>query len=231
MKLASLLLTLSILFCGCARKSEIEAARKSLAEAQHRIEAFENEQKSKTQYEAAQGQLKLANERIVYLETELRLAQAASLTNTPAIAQTTNPNSSQPESLVQPPHPSVPPPAALGLTQGAFVVSNDTYVYSEGSQLSLGDNLQISSPTGLMVSDPEQKIVGGDLSIKAKGMTLESNDGLLTTAADGSVKFTGKTLTMKFDDAKPSQNETASVPPTSNLPPTEAPAPIPKGSP
>jgi len=217
MKLVSLLLVFSVLFCGCARKSEMEAARTSLVEAQRRIEALENERVSKTQYETAQDSLKQANERITYLETELRLtqAQATALANSPALAQ--------PTALAPQNQAPQPPPTALGLTHGGYVVSNDTYVYSEGSQLALGDHLQITSPTGLMVSDPEQKIIGGDLSIKAKGMMLETNDGLLTTASDGSVKFTGKTLTMKFDDTKPSQDETATAPPASNSTTTEPP--------
>ncbi len=224
MKLVSLLLLFAVPFCGCARKSEMEAARTSLAEAQRRIEALENDRVSKTQYNTAQDSLKQASERITYLESELRIAQSqnTALAESPALTQ-----SAAPTAPALAPHNQAPqpPPAALGLAQGAYVVSNNTYVYSEGSQLAFGDHLQITSPTGLMVSDPEQKIVGGDLAIKAKGMLLETNDGLLTTASDGSVKFTGTNLTMKFDDIKPAQDETATAPSTSNPPATESPPP------
>jgi len=214
MKLVILFLCFSILFGGCARKSEMDEARINLAEAQRRIEALENERVSRSQYEATQASLKQASERITALEAELKLAQAQAAALENATAH------SQPASLasVASQSPATePPPAALGLARGAYVLSNETYVYSQDSQLNFGNHLQISSPTGLMVSDPEQKIVGGDLSIKAKGMMLETNDGLLTTAADGSVKFTGKSLTMKFDEANAPhevQSDTSSSPPT-----------------
>jgi hypothetical protein len=82
--------------------------------------------------------------------------------------------------------------------KGGYALSNDTYVYSADAQLNFGHHLQITSPTGLLVTDPDLRVVGGDLNIKGKGVTMETTDGLLTTESDGSVKFTGNTLTMKF---------------------------------
>jgi len=104
----------------------------------------------------------------------------------------------------------------LDLGKGVYERANETYVYSPDAQLNFGRHLQISSPTGLMVSDPEQKIVGGDLNIRAKDVTLETSDGLLSTAADGSVKFTGKTLTMKFEDKKPAPEASTAAPSSTN---------------
>jgi hypothetical protein len=229
MKLITLLIAFSILLGGCARKSELETARENLAEAQRKIEALENERVPRVQYDATRASLKNADDRIVTLERELSVAQEQLATQEKV--KSSGEGASPPEANTS------ERPLALGMAKGAYVLSNETYVYSPDAQLNFGSHLQISSPTGLMVSDPEQKIVGGDLSIKAKGMMLETSDGLLTTTADGSVKFTGKTLTMKFEDKAPAPEKPADVPPPTNtntpqdVPATTAPLPAATSSP
>jgi flavin-binding protein dodecin len=212
MKIISLLIACSILLSGCARKSELEAARENLAEAQRKIDTLENERVSKTKYDVARASLKLADERIAALERELKLAQEQAVLL--ASAQPTSDSAGQP-SVVAPDRPTT-----SGLIKGTYEVANETHVYSPDAELNFGQHLRISSPTGLMVSDPEHKVVGGDLSIKSKDMVMGSPDGILTTAADGSVNFIGKTLTMKFDDKKTPQTETPEISPPSNLSPT-----------
>ena len=208
MKLLTLLITFSILLSGCARKSELETARANLTEAQHKIAILENERVSRIQYDAARASLTDADNRIVVLERELKLAQEQLATQEKIKASVESAREPAPSTSVR--------PVALSMVQGAYVLSNETHVYSPEAQLNFGNHLQISSPTGLMVSDPEQKIVGGDLSIKAKGMMLETTDGLLTTTEDGSVKFTGKTLTMKFEDKDPAKEKSTAISATSN---------------
>jgi outer membrane murein-binding lipoprotein Lpp len=208
MKLVRLLIAFSILLSGCARKAELDRARVDLSEAQRKIEALETERVSRVQYENTRASLKLADEQIILLESELKLAQerlAAQEQAKLSADQTSEPGSTGPAA-----------PVALGLVKGAYERSNETYVYSPDAQLNFGRHLQISSPSGLMVSDPEQKIVGGDLNIKAKDVMIESSDGLLSTAADGSVKFVGTTLTMKFENKKPAPNEPVQTPPPPN---------------
>jgi hypothetical protein len=189
MKTITLILICSLLLSACARKSELDAAREDLAAAQRKIESLENERVARSKYDATQASLKLAEERIVELERGLQLAQAQ-------VAVQANTQSSLNATTGQ------GLPTALGLTKGAYEVANDTHVYSADAELSMGKHLKVTSPNGLMVSDPEIKVVGGDLSIKAKDVQLDAPDGLLTTAADGSVKFTGKTLTMRFEEEK-----------------------------
>jgi hypothetical protein len=182
---------------GCARKSELDAARSDLAEAQHKIETLRSQRVPRIQYEEAQASLKAADERIAATERELQIAreqiaaQRGLGIGDGSVKQPEAQNSSELERTV--------------LASGTYSTANDTFVYSPDALLKFGKNLQISSPSGLMVSDSEQRIVGGDLSIKAKNVLLETSDGVLKAEPDGSVKFTGTTLTMKFENGTPSQ--------------------------
>jgi hypothetical protein len=191
MKPFSLFIALSVLLCGCARKSELAEAREDLAVAQRKIEALENERVPKTQYDSTQASLKIADERIATLERELTLRQE----QIDAQEKT--------GLLLGPKLDALERPVALGLVKGGYVLSNDTHVYTPDALLNFGNHLLVSSPTGLMVSDPDQKIVGGDLNIKTKDVLIEASDGLLRAKPDGSVEFTGKTLTMKFENQVP----------------------------
>jgi len=206
MKTITLFACAILLVSGCARKSELEATRENLAEAQRKIESLENERVSRANYDVARSSLKLADERIAALERELKLTQEQLIVQ--AVVQPTDGSASR---LVA---TSADRPTTPGLTTGTYEIANGTHVYSADAELNFGQHLRISSPSGLMVSDPEHKVVGGDLSIKSKDMVLDAPDSLLTTAADGSVKFIGKTLTMKFDETKAPQ----ATAPASSLP-------------
>lgn len=181
---------LSTLACGCARRSELEAARRDLAAAQREISALHRERVPRGEFEAARASLRVADRRIGDLEQDLAAARAQAALLEAAAAT---------------PAPAGLPgaPRLLTLARGTWETSDDTLVYSPDAQLNFGDSLQISSPTGLLVTDPELRVVGGDLSIRAKGMTLETSDGLLAAEPDGSVHFTGSSLTMRFDPAEP----------------------------
>ncbi len=194
MKPLILLLALSLILSGCKRNAELDEVRANLVEAQRKIDAIEAERVSRVQYELTRDSLKTADAHISVLERELQLVQKQLFT-------------AQEQAKVQPVYVNPPLETLLvnGLTKGAYEISNNTCVYSPGSELNFGQHLQISSPTGLMISDTEQKIVGGDLNIKAKGMILEAPDGLLMTETDGSVTFIGNMLTMKFMSTKPAQ--------------------------
>jgi multidrug efflux pump subunit AcrA (membrane-fusion protein) len=209
MKSLPLILIVSILLSGCARKFELEKARADLTEAQQKIAVLENERVPRSQYEQARASLKSADRQITELDQELKRTQQQlavlekAKQSVEAIAGQESRGAENPE--------------RLDLEKGAYERASETYVYSSDAQLNFGRHLQISSPTGLMVSDPEQKIIGGDLNIRAKDVMLETSDGLLTTSADGSVKFTGKTLTMKFEDKKPAPEALPDSMPLTNV--------------
>ncbi|MBK9989687.1 MAG: hypothetical protein IPP19_02845 [Verrucomicrobia bacterium] len=194
MKIITSLACSVLLLSGCARKSELEATREELVEAQRKIETLENERVSRAKYEAAQVSLKLADQRIAVLERELKLTQEQLIVQATAVP--TDGSASQFGAV------TAARSTTSGPTKGTYEIANGTHVYSADAELNFGQHLRISSPNGLMVSDPEHKVIGGDLSIKSKDMVMEAPDSLVTTAADGSVKFTGKTLTMKFNEAK-----------------------------
>lgn len=212
MKIISLLIACSILLSGCVRKSDLDEARENLAEAQRKIDMLENERVSKSKYEAAQASLRLADVRIAELEFDLKKTeeQLVVLTTTQLANETIGRNGSTPTDR----------PTSLGLTKGTYETANETHVYSADAELNFGQHLKISSPSGLMVTDPDHKVVGGDLSIKSKDMVMDAPDGILTTAADGTVQFIGKTLTMKFADGGKPQDETPSVTSPPNQSPT-----------
>jgi HAMP domain-containing protein len=194
---ATLVAALLILLGGCARKSELDAARSDLAEARHKIETLQSQRVPRIQYEEAQASLKAADARLADTERELQVAREL-------IAAQRGLGIGD-GSVKQPEAEDSPELGRTALAKGTYSSSNDTLVYSPDALLKFGKNLQITSPSGLMVSDSEQRIVGGDLSIKAKNVLLETSDGVLKAEPDGSVKFTGSTLTMKFENGAPVQ--------------------------
>jgi hypothetical protein len=226
MKNTVLLCTICILLGGCARKSELDKTRTELAEAQRKIDQLESERVPRAQYDIARASLRIADERITTLEKNLNAAydlMAEQQINVPPEIAANAPN--QPAS-------SPTPATNFRLANGGYVVSNDTHVYSADSELELGQHLKVSSPTGLMVTDAEQRVVGGDLAIKAKGLTMASEDGMLLTNPDGTVKFIGNNLTMKFDEKKaaPNQSADATTLPTTTSNPPDVPAAPPTSS-
>lgn len=221
MKHAALIVALCVLLGGCARKSDLDKARAELAEAQKRIEQLETERVPRAQYDVARASLRIADDRIATLEKNLNAAYdiLAADQNFAHVQQQIPSASAAPATTAA--------PTNLQLVNGGYVVSNDTRVYTPDSQLALGEHLQVSSPTGLMVTDTEQRVVGGDLAIKTKGLTMETTDGLLSTQNDGTVKFVGSTLTMKFDEKPGAPNPPAetAAPDTAGQQPPPAPVP------
>lgn len=187
MKNLSLLLALLLLANGCARKTGQGDAAANLEEAQKKIQKLETERVPRIDYDVAKASLHLAEERIGGLEKELKEAKDQLAAKNASAATAPLPAAARPAAV-----------QGVAVAKGTHEESNGTLVYSPDAQLNVGEHLQITSPTGLLVTDPEQKVVGGDLNIQAREVTLETADGLLTTEPDGSVKFTGNSLTMKF---------------------------------
>jgi hypothetical protein len=202
---------------GCARKAELDAAKSSLVEAQKKIEQLEADRVPRMEYDVTKASLRLADQRIAELEQQLKETQQLLAAEPLGQLQAAQNGSSRVER-----------PKTLSVARGTHETANETLVHSADTQLNFGDQLQISSPTGLLVTDPDLRVVGGDLNIKAKGITMETTDGLLTAEGDGSVKFQGSHLTMKFDDPQaplPNQNQEKPAQGAETVPAEAVPAP------
>jgi len=83
------------------------------------------------------------------------------------------------------------------LAKGSYVLVDGTVVYSPDAQLKLGRGVLISSPTGVMVSDPQQKEVAGDLTIESSHYSVQATDAVVNVnqghATAKSIHVTAKT--------------------------------------
>lgn len=207
------LVAFAALHSGCAPKSELEAARSDLAEARRQNELLQVQRVPRPQYDAAQASLRAAGRRISELEAELQSTRSQlAATETRLLAAQTSVA------------PSSPPLAqsAAALASGTYEASNGTFVYSQDALINFGSGLQVSSPTGLMVSDPEHKVVAGELTIRTtKGLSMETTDGSLSAQPDGSVKFIGNSLMLRFAppaEPTPSSSDAAQTSPDTPAP-------------
>jgi hypothetical protein len=88
-------------------------------------------------------------------------------------------------------------PSVLRVTKGSYRVLDHAVVYGPDAEIRIGGRL-ISSPTGVMVSDLDQKIVVGDFTVETAGGTTQFEEGVLqvtgagTTVTAKSASFTSK---------------------------------------
>jgi hypothetical protein len=81
------------------------------------------------------------------------------------------------------------------LTKGTFTVVDGTIVYGPDAQLDIGHGMMVSSPTGVMVSDVDQRHFAGDL-------VIESQNGTRTTTAENAfISLDGAHVEMTSDSA------------------------------
>lgn len=172
-----------------------------------------------------------------------------------------NPQSSQSEKLpepstdvatTQPPppienrEPKTVPSEATGSTnhaalllEGTVTKESDALVYESDAKLQLPNALFLSSPTGVMVSDEQQKTFAGDMQLLSAKQTISANEAILTLQPDGGSILTSKTLSIATnDDSTPTMElkgdnltltipakKTPAVPPASTQDAPSAPAP------
>ncbi|MDO8539706.1 MAG: hypothetical protein Q7S40_04635 [Opitutaceae bacterium] len=93
---------------------------------------------------------------------------------------------------------TVAKPSLPLLAGGSYTLERDAVVYSDDAKLRFANDEVISSPTGVMVSDLEQKMVVGDLALETATGTLEANAAVvdmnkgMVTAKKFSFTFTPK---------------------------------------
>jgi len=91
----------------------------------------------------------------------------------------------------------------LNIARGTYTLLDETVVYSADAQLIMANGFLVSSSDGELVSDHEQKIVGGDLIVRMPNGTLEVSNGILTTKDGGQMRVKGDGIRIRID---PPQN-------------------------
>ncbi|MGC4073568.1 MAG: hypothetical protein QM760_13840 [Nibricoccus sp.] len=89
-----------------------------------------------------------------------------------------------------------------GLTGGSYTLENDTVVYGSDAKLRLTNDVIVSSPSGVMVSDLNQKMVVGDLTLETQGGAMHA-DGAIVDVSKHRVTAKSMSFTTK---KKPNQS-------------------------
>jgi hypothetical protein len=154
-------------------KAELAAVRRSAAEQAEGLE-----------HELAEARAQLAASQAATADAERRLAAAV----TPPVAGA--PGASTPLAAGGPVKPD--------LARGNFSVRDDFRVYSPDARLKVGDNITISSPVGIMLSDDDLSTIAGDLAVETPTGKVEAMhafvdivDGKIEMTADA-MRFTNK---------------------------------------
>lgn len=104
-----------------------------------------------------------------------------------------------------------------GLVNGTYTLVDGTVVYSPDAQLKLGSGWLISSPTGVMVSDKEQKIIAGDLTLQNAKRTMQATDAVLDVST-GRVMAKGLVMRVKESNQPPPTPAAGTPPVAKDLP-------------
>ena len=90
-------------------------------------------------------------------------------------------------------------PSAV-LLEGTFTKEDRALIYEPDAKLQLPNSVFLSSPTGVMVSDEQQKIFAGDMQLLTTQQTISANEAVLTLQPGGSSVLTSKTLSIASHD-------------------------------
>ena len=92
-------------------------------------------------------------------------------------------------------------------TRGPYRLENDAVVYDSIVKLHFANDVIVSSPTGVMVSDLNQKMVVGDLTIETPDRTMQAG-GAVLDVSNHSFTADSITITMKKKDPNKSVETT-----------------------
>ncbi len=134
--------------------------------------------------------LDLGNAQTKLRDSELKLAEVL-----PRLAELEKKYAtlSHPVSSVTP--KKVATPTLPILSSGSCTVESSALVYSSDAKLRVGSEVLVTSPTGVMVSDLEQKKIFGDLTMEAPKGTIRANEAIVDVRKK---TMTGKTMTVTF---------------------------------
>jgi hypothetical protein len=99
------------------------------------------------------------------------------------------------------------PPAAddekkVHLTKGSFTVVDGEIVYGADAQLDIGHGMLVSSPSGVMVSDVDQRHFAGDLVIDSQYGTTTTENAFMSVDSAHVEITSDNSVTVKKDEAK-----------------------------
>ena len=208
MKPFLLLCTLLTVFFCFVLNSRLDQRATELAAAQARIKATEAQRVPRADFDSARRDLSEADQKIMTLEDELKNARVRTAALTERVAalqsQAALPRPDKPGAVAKP-----------GLIKGGYTMMDESVVYFPDSQFRLGNDLLVSSPKGMMVSDKEQEIFGGDLLLQTPQGTIKSDDAMLEINGDNAT-LTGKQVTVTLrrtaDAGETGRTAPASVP-------------------
>jgi hypothetical protein len=88
------------------------------------------------------------------------------------------------------------------LTKGTFTEVDGEIVYGPGAELEIGNGMLVSSPSGVMVSDVEQRHIAGDLVIDSQYGTTTTENAFLSIDHSHVEITSDNTVTVKKDAPK-----------------------------
>ncbi len=88
------------------------------------------------------------------------------------------------------------------LTKGTFTEVDGEIVYGPGAELDLGNGMLVSSPSGVMVSDVDQRHIAGDLVIDSQYGTTTTENAFLSVDQSHVEITSDNTVTIKKDAPK-----------------------------
>ena len=165
-KLLILLGALVALATGYFLQSELAGTKTELAAVQEKVRLVEQQRVPRAEFEQARATVAAAQEKAAALTQELQgvREQLAAALDRAAAAE---------RRMSQTGAKTPAPVLALTLVKGTYTVQDDTILYSPDAQLSLGNGITISSPSGRMLSDKEHEIVAGNLVVETPGTAVQ----------------------------------------------------------
>jgi hypothetical protein len=203
---------LAAFFCFTLN-SRLERSEMELAALREKARAAEEQHAAHADLDTAREDLLEAEKKILELEDELKNSQGQVNTLTERVTAMEN----QPSSLLRPAKPKPVLAVKPGLIKGGFSLMGENVVYMPDSQYRLGPDLFVMSPKGMMMSDRDQQIFGGDLLLQTSQGTIRGDDAVLEVNGDNAT-LTAKQVTVTLKKSADSSATGATQPATTGNP-------------
>jgi hypothetical protein len=171
-----------VLICiGYIVNKRLTGTRNDLASAKDKIAHIAEQPTARPKRDAAPSPLMLAHRAPRTAEPETEPARDSSSAQAPAIGDSQR---------------------VVRLTKGTFTEVDGEIVYGPGAELDLGNGMLVSSPSGVMVSDVDQRHIAGDLVIDSQYGTTTTENAFLSIDQQHVEITSDNTVTVKKDAPK-----------------------------